>query len=284
MVHGVKRALVSIAIAMLISACSDDQTPERRAPEGPSRHQEVEQDVDYEVIDTGDAGSIAGSVRWVGPPPESEVIPVRAHRDICGGEHDPRAIIVSPNGGVPDSVVFLVGVRRGAPIELPAEAPTITLRGCRFEPRVSALVIGASIVFRSADPVIHNVHAFLDGKSMWDFALPTLGSTETRTVEAPGVIRLLSDVHSFMQGWVHAFNHPYFAITDADGRFRISKVPPGQYVMHVWHEGWRIVDREAARPVYSRPIVLTRTLSVSQRQETTANFQLSRASAEIAGE
>lgn len=283
--HGVKLAIAFLAALATLLACSDDEAPARRQDEvRPRDREQVELAPSYEVIDIGDAGSIAGSVRWLGPPPDAVMLPVRAHREVCGDEQPSLAVQVGRSGGVPDTVVWLVNVRRGAAIELPPEPPVITLDDCRFQPRVLAVAVGTSVLFRSADPVIHNVHAFMDGTSVWDFALPTEGSAQTRTVEAPGVLRLLSDVHSFMQGWLHAFTHPYFAVTDAEGRFRIASVPPGQYVMHVWHEGWRVVGTEAGRPRYSSPILLTRTVSVSQRQETTADFQLSRASAQIAGD
>ena len=32
-----------------------------------------------------------------------------------------------------------------------------------------------------------------------------------------------------MRAWIYAFDHPYYAVTDARGRFRINQVPPGKY-------------------------------------------------------
>lgn len=282
--HGVKLAIATLAALVGMAACDGDEAPRpRRAPVVTPR-EEVAPAPEYEVVDINDAGSIAGIVRWVGPAPDPLMLPVRAHARVCGDEQPSRAIRVSAGGGVPDTVVWLVDARRGKALEVPDEPATITVEGCRYEPHVLVAAVGTSIVFRSADPILHNVHGLIDGETVWDFALPREGSSAARTLEAPGIVRVLSDVHSFMQGWVHAFAHPYYAVTDAEGRYRIPDVPPGQYVMRVWHEGWRVVGTEAGRPQYSSPIVLSRTLSVSQRQETTVDFQLSRASAEIAGE
>lgn len=286
MSHGLKIGIGAIALAATLLACADDEAPPRRR-EAPSTLERDEGAVPprpaYEVIDTNNAGSIAGNVRWVGPPPEPVMLPVRAHQDVCGDEQPSPALRVSARGGVADTVLWLADVRRGAPLEIPTEPPVIALQGCRFVPHVLAVGVGTTIAFRSDDPVLHNVHAFTGHETLWDFGLPTRGHIERRTIEAPGIIRLLSDVHSFMQGWVQAFEHPYFAVTDAQGRFRISNVPPGQYVMWVWHEGFLIVGTQAGRPQYSHPILLSRTLSVSERQETTIDFELSRESAEIAG-
>ena len=39
-------------------------------------------------------------------------------------------------------------------------------------------------------------------------------------------------------------DHPYFAITDADGSFSIPDLPPGEYVIEAWHE--RLGTQEAS--------------------------------------
>jgi plastocyanin len=285
--HGVKVGIVAIAIAATLIACTDADdeggAPRRRDVAPPAPAEELAP-AGYEVIDIGNAGSIAGSVRFIGSLPELAMLPVRAHHEVCGDEQPSAALSVGGGAGLADAVVWIHDARRGAALEIPAEPATITLQGCRYRPHVLAVAVGASIRFQSADAILHNVHALRGDSTVWDFALPSEGSSQTVSVDEPGIVRLLSDVHSFMQGWVHAFGHPYFAVSDAEGRFRIGSVPPGQYVVRVWHEGWRVVGTEAGRPKYSSAILLSRTLSVSERQETTVDFELSRTSGEIAGE
>jgi hypothetical protein len=50
------------------------------------------------------------------------------------------------------------------------------------------------------------------------------------------MIRVGCDVHPWMQAYVGVVNHPYFAITGADGGFHLKDVPPGDYVVASWHE------------------------------------------------
>lgn len=286
MKHGVKVRILVIATAAALFACSegeDDGAKPRRDIAPPAPAEEVEP-ARYQVIDIGDAGSIAGSIRWAGPLPEVVMLPVRAHREVCGDEQPSEALTVGAGRGVSGAVVWIRDARRGAAIAIPEEPVSIVLEGCRFRPHVLAVAAGTSLRFRSADAVLHNVHALRDASTVWDFALPEAGSSKTVTADEPGIVRLLSDIHSVMQGWVHVFEHPYFAVSDAQGRFRIAGVPPGQYVLRVWHEGWRVVGTEAGRPKYSSPVVLARTLSVSQREEVTTDFELSRAAGEIAGD
>jgi hypothetical protein len=40
-----------------------------------------------------------------------------------------------------------------------------------------------------------------------------------------------------MSGFILVFAHPYFALTDEGGRYRLERVPPGEYRLVVWHEG-----------------------------------------------
>ena len=43
-------------------------------------------------------------------------------------------------------------------------------------------------------------------------------------------------IHPWMQAYLGVYDHPYFMVTDADGRFTLKDVPPGTYVVEAWHE------------------------------------------------
>ena len=40
-----------------------------------------------------------------------------------------------------------------------------------------------------------------------------------------------------MSAFIIVFSHPYFAVTEPDGRYRIEGVPPGTYSASAWYEG-----------------------------------------------
>ncbi len=39
-----------------------------------------------------------------------------------------------------------------------------------------------------------------------------------------------------MKGWLVVAEHPYYVLTDEDGNFKITDVPPGTYTLQLWHE------------------------------------------------
>lgn len=277
---GLEIGIVTAAIALAMGACSREEHPpvERSRPFEPT----LEERPGYRVIDVEAPGSLSGVVRWEGPRPELAPLPVRVHEEVCGASQPDLALRVSRRGGVADAVVSLVDVQAGVPLE-PREATVLT-QDCRYVPRVSAVGTGGTIVFRNTDGLMHNVHAYREGRTLFDVALPELGSEERRVVEEAGLVRIVCDVHAWMEAWVHVVPHPYYAVTDADGRFRIADVPPGQYVVRVWHESWRVLGTRSGRPERPSAVVLSRTVSISGRQETTVDFELSEQAAQLAGE
>jgi plastocyanin len=220
-----------------------------------------------------DGGAVVGRVRFAGEPPRLSALAVRKNTDVCG-EHKPaEALVVGPGGGVRNTVVYVEGVERG---KRPPEFELDNAR-CLFVPHVSAVMAGAKVRIRNADPVLHNTHGFLDRLTVFNVALPNKDQVVdiTQRIKKLGVVEVLCDAHTHMRAWIVVRDNPYFAVTDDGGRFRIAEVPPGQYRVTAWHEGWVVTGKDKdGRPVHDPPRVLTQEVTVPARGEVSVEFQL----------
>ena len=74
--------------------------------------------------------------------------------------------------------------------------------------------------------------------------------------DRPGIVRVFCDIHSHMSAFILVFAHRFFAVTDAEGRYRIDGVPPGTYTLVAWNDG------QAAR--VARPCSVPETAAASR--------------------
>jgi hypothetical protein len=74
--------------------------------------------------------------------------------------------------------------------------------------------------------------------------IPPGDSTETTTVDAPGILAVSCPIHSWMSAYVVPVRHPYAAVTDALGEARLSQVPAGSHDLLLWHETLGTVTRK----------------------------------------
>jgi hypothetical protein len=80
-------------------------------------------------------------------------------------------------------------------------------------------------------------------------------------------------------------SHPYYAVTDDSGTFELTDVPPGNYEIVAWHEGWKLLRQEAAfdvlterrvqRPIFSEPRTWENQVTVKANQDSAVNFVIS---------
>ena len=158
-----------------------------------------------------------------------------ARASLASGAYAPRRVSQSSTAasGVSDVVVFV----RDAP---PASGLTVgharmVQRDEAFEPRVVAITRGSTIDFPNADPFFHNVFS-LSRSAPFDLGRYRRGDSRSRVFAQTGLVKVFCHIHSQMSGSIMVFDHPYFTMPLADGRFTIPEVPAGTYRLSAWHE------------------------------------------------
>ena len=201
----------------------------------------------YEGGPVADGGRIDGVVSFGGKAPAPKMLPITRDQDVCGkAPRASRELMVSPTGGLQHAVVWIEGIARGK--ATPAK-PVVTLNntGCAFEPHVQGALAGATINVKNSDDVLHNTHARQgsDHLTVFNVGLPVQGQVSRQRLRGPGLITVGCDAgHTWMRSYIYVFDHPYFTVTDAAGKFTLGDVPPGTYKLGIWHEtlGTRTVD------------------------------------------
>jgi plastocyanin len=184
------------------------------------------------------AGSIQGTVHVAAPVPPPPAHAVLKDGSVCGKEAPNESVVVDKKGALANVVVFLKDARfAGKPA--PVANAALDQRLCRYSPHVQAVTVGTPLSLMNNDAILHNVHANAHDANMtvFNIAMPIKGQKLPVTMRKPGLMKLQCDAgHTWMNGWIYVFEHPYYAVTDDRGAYTIRDVPPGEYTLELWHE------------------------------------------------
>jgi len=116
-----------------------------------------------------------------------------------------------------------------------AHPPRLVQRNKSFDPHLLVVPVGAVVAFPNHDPFFHNVFSLFEGKR-FDLGLYEAGSTRDVHFDKAGISYIFCNIHPDMSAVVVALDTPYYGISDRQGQVVIAGVPPGKYVLRVWHE------------------------------------------------
>jgi hypothetical protein len=193
--------------------------------------------------------SLKGTVQIKGPIPKPKRIRMNDKENHCSakvrGEIDAEDIVANPKGFVKWAFVYVKSGLEGKKFDVPKTPVMVQQQTCTYVPRVAGLMVGQDLLIRSGDPVIHIPHVNPKNNKEWGFSQAKVGDERTKQFTAPEVmVRLICDVHNWMEAWIGVLDHPFHAVTDAAGKFEIKNLPPGKYTIEVWHELYQPVTQE----------------------------------------
>lgn len=139
-----------------------------------------------------------------------------------------------------DFVVFIEGNvgTNTAPATNVASVTTsrVAQKGAQFAPHILPVLAGTTVEWPNHDDIFHNVFSISDAKE-FDLGLYKDSPPDKRvTFDKPGKVDVYCSIHANMSCVVLVLENPYFATTDAAGKFTIKNVPPGKYQVKAWHE------------------------------------------------
>jgi plastocyanin len=218
-------SLLILAVAPLV-ACGGgggaDQPPATTAP--------------APAAQTGTA-SIAGKVTYSGAAPEVELVKMTADpkcKELHPDGLERAAFDLAEDGGVGGVLVYVKGVSGSFPA--PSAAASLDQNGCAYSPRMLAVMAGQDLKITNSDATLHNIHPRPKNNEEFNVGQPRQGMETTRSFsKAELMIPVGCDVHPWMRAYISVFEHPFFAVTGADGSFSIGGLPAGDYEVEALH-------------------------------------------------
>lgn len=238
---------------------------------------------DYSTSFTGaDAGSIEGRVTWPRPPRVPATLAAPA---TCGGGTVANpSVHVGRGGAVEGAVVYLEKIASGRVTASPygsygkpiTTGGTVELRGCALAPRVQVqLPLPAQLLVANGTdaPVTIAVARHGDAAATPLEQRLDAGGSRTLGVDAAGVLRVGDAAGALAPAWVIAASHPYYALTDDRGAFRLDEVVPGEYTLVVWHPPvvTGVVDGVVQ---HGEPVVVRKKVTVKKTAATRVELAL----------
>jgi plastocyanin len=181
-------------------------------------------------VSAGESGTVEGFIKYV---PDSK----RPWRFL-------RYYIQNPKTGfLAEAVVALerpgLGVLASA---APANKFTMDQLNYQFVPETLAIRAGDTVLISNSDDALHNVMT-ADGGEPFNVNV-VKGKEFAHTFNKAGglehPVRLGCVFHGAMRAWIYAFDHPWFQLTQKDGRFRLEDVPVGDYTLGVVHPAGKL--------------------------------------------
>ncbi|MCG3129117.1 MAG: hypothetical protein CHACPFDD_04026 [Phycisphaerae bacterium] len=185
-------------------------------------------------------GSVKGKVNFKGKPPKYKAIQMSADANCAAMHKDPvrpEYIVVNDNGTLRDVFIHVKSGLTKKDWPVPTTSVLIDQSGCTYKPHVFAVQAGQPILIRNSDGTSHNIHSLPKTNQPFNFGQPQKGMEKTETFKNPELeIKIKCDVHPWMGAWCHVVDHPFYAVTGADGTFEIKGLPAGEYEIEAWQE------------------------------------------------
>lgn len=186
------------------------------------------------------AGSIAGTVKFDGVAPTMNPVKMTGDANcMAAGKGRTAEDTVVADGKLANVFVYL---KEGVDLsKAPAADPAMTVEfdqvGCWYTPHVIGVRVGQKVLIKNSDPTMHNVHGMGEGSLSFNEAMSSGAPAMEKVFDTPAIgVKVKCDVHAWMGAYFNVMEHPWFAVSAADGSFEIKGVPDGDYTVHFWHE------------------------------------------------
>ncbi len=184
---------------------------------------------------------ISGTVKFEGEVPKMKPLDMGAD-PACKAKHPnpPLAELLVLGEGNSMANVFVrvkSGIPAGKKFPSPTEPVIIKQEGCVYTPHVVGVMVDQPLKFLNHDGILHNVHALPKENREFNLGMPaSMKEADKSFQKEEFMFPVKCDVHPWMGAWAAVMTHPYFDVTEKDGKFTLKGLEPGTYEVEAWHE------------------------------------------------
>jgi plastocyanin len=219
-------ALLVFFLAAGLSACGggDSTPPAPAAPAAPP-------------VDPATAAAVTGRITFSGQPPAAQPIVMASDPRCTNPGAVTETVVTGTDGALQNVFVYVKDGLGNVSFPVPATPVVLDQKGCQYRPHVFGVQVGQPIEILNSDATLHNIHAWPMTNQEFNVGQALQGLRHTHTFSTKEVmVPFKCDVHKWMNAYVGVLDHPFYAVTTADGTFALKGLPPGTYTVEAWHE------------------------------------------------
>jgi hypothetical protein len=185
---------------------------------------------------TAQTGTLKARFRYMGRPPEPKAIEVNKDVGILG-QYDivDQSLAVSEDRGVANVIVWVRNKDIPAPPAENLKPVTIEFKEGQFFPHVLAFQAPREVVGKLNESLTMNFN-YSGNVSVFNILCLAHSEISARVEPELTPVRLFDNHHPWAIAWVLPLTHPYCAVSDNNGYFKIENLPPGKWEFQVWQE------------------------------------------------
>ena len=189
-------------------------------------------------------GSLTGTFVFEGAPPAPKLLPT-------GGKDAPtcnpdgiadESLVVDPQSkGVKNVLVFVKKVSRTheSLAESASQPAVFDQKNCMFLTHVLPVQVKQPVVLKNSEAGVgHNTQISPPADTAVNPLLPPGGQQDYAFGRPQNVpVPATCSIHPWMKAYIIPRDNPYFAVSDASGKFTIPNIPDGEDLeVQLWHE------------------------------------------------
>jgi len=214
--------------------------------------------IPFASVTADDWGTVTGQVIVTGNVPAAELLHKQGadikDKEVCAvaDTYKDDIVINASNKGLANVFVYLSKAPKTIHPDLKTADPATVVfdqKNCVFTPHALIARTEQTVEVISGDAVAHNTHTYPlknAGTNVLIAPATAKGSGQKIAIKAAEILpfKVACDFHPWMTAYWLAVDHPYAAITDADGKFTVPNLPAGDHEFRIWHEKVGYINRK----------------------------------------